>query len=81
MTGKTITLEIELTNTIENVKSKIQDKLFIPIHQQRLIYGVKQLQDAGTLSYYNIKNQSTLHLSLRLCGGISSKSGKKKKKI
>ncbi len=64
--GKTLTIEVEAFDKVETLKSKIQDKEWIPIDQQRLIFAEEQLEDERSLSEYDISEGSILHLVIRL---------------
>jgi Ubiquitin family len=64
LTGRTITLNVKPSETVYDIKSKIEDKEGIPINQQRLIFSEQYLEDHHTLEDYNIVKESTIHLLL-----------------
>lgn len=70
LTGKNMVAEVEPSDTIQTLKAKIQDREGIPVDQQRLIFSGKQLVDEKTIADYNIQQDNSVHLVLRLRGGL-----------
>jgi large subunit ribosomal protein L40e len=81
LTGKTITISVELTDTVLSVKERIHDIENIAVEEQRLIFSGKQLNDAEILESYGVQAESTLFLVLRLRGGVGSITYKKNKEL
>ena len=72
VTGKTITVEVEAEDVLEKVKVKIEGREGIPTDEQRLLFAGREVQDGKTLMDYDIQTESTMHLVLRLCGGMNN---------
>ncbi len=72
LNGKTITLDVEPSSTVEEVKTAIENKEGIPPRVQRLVFGGKEMTDGRTMSDYNVTKEATIHLVMRLRGGRST---------
>ena len=70
LSGRSITIEVDAEDTVENIKAKVQDREGVRPEDQRLLFHGKQLEDEYTLNDYQIVNSSTLHLVMRLRGGV-----------
>jgi hypothetical protein len=67
--GKILTFNVKSTDKIIDIKNLIEQDENIPINQQRLTFICKQLEDKNTIEFYNIKNEDTLYLHIRLIDG------------
>ena len=72
LTGKTVTLDVGASDTVELVKATVEGKLGVPAVVQRLLFEGKQLEDGRAVSSYGVRQHSTLHLVLRLRGGVQT---------
>lgn len=80
--GKTITLDVKPSDTVKEVKAKIQEKLEdMPIETQRLMYAGKPMEDSENLRHYNVQNLSTLYLLMRVLGGVEDGCRVRRSKI
>ena len=71
ISGNSITLNVQASDTIENVKSKIQEIMHIPTDHQRLVFAGKHLENGHTLADYNVPQRSTLYMGSSLVGGMN----------
>ena len=69
LAGKAITINVNDSDRVEDIKRKIQAKEFIPADKQRLVYSGKEMIDGQTLGDYNVVKDSTVHMAIRMKGG------------
>lgn len=65
LSGKTITFDLEATDTIASLKSKIKDRENVPVDQQRILFAGKELDDGNTLQSSGVSKEAILHLVLK----------------